>query len=116
MSHMTWILAIFFYSLIWNILDSELSSLFMISQVNIIHDKNSYVQGESEKDAQVEGKIEWVYRWLLNVQVTNVNLFAGVDCKIVVSKSKHSKCPRCWNYHSLENDSLCARCSNVLLL
>lgn len=62
MSHMTWILAIFFYSLIWNILDSELSSLFMISQVNIIHDKNSYVQGESEKDAQVEGKIEWVYR------------------------------------------------------
>jgi hypothetical protein len=36
-------------------IDSELSSLFMISQVNIIHDNNSYVQGESEKDSQIEG-------------------------------------------------------------
>lgn len=78
--------------LVQSVQNSELSSLFMISQVNIIHDDGSYLQGESERDSQVRGD----------------------NVKIVVSKSKHSKCPRCWNYHSLEDDSLCARCANVL--
>ncbi|KAK4514212.1 uncharacterized protein ATC70_001800 [Mucor velutinosus] len=71
---------------------SELSSLFMTSQVNIVNGQSGSIQGESERDAVVEGD----------------------KCKIVLSKSKHSKCPRCWNYHSTQEDSLCSRCSNVL--
>ncbi|KAI9355820.1 tRNA synthetases class I-domain-containing protein [Pilaira anomala] len=35
--------------------DTELASLFMTSQVNIVHD-NNYIQGESERDSEIEGK------------------------------------------------------------
>ncbi|GAA5795050.1 hypothetical protein HPULCUR_000401 [Helicostylum pulchrum] len=72
--------------------DTELASLFMTGQVNIVHD-NNYIQGDSEKDSEIQGD----------------------KVKIVVSKSKLCKCPRCWNYHSASDDSLCGRCSTVLL-
>ncbi|CEP09256.1 hypothetical protein [Parasitella parasitica] len=73
---------------------SELSSLFMTSQVNVENEKSGFIQGESERDSVVEGD----------------------NCKIVLHKSKHSKCPRCWNYRSTQDDRLCPRCSNVIMV
>lgn len=35
-------------------LDTELASLFMTGQVNIVHD-NNYIQGDSEKDSEIQG-------------------------------------------------------------
>lgn len=39
-------------------LASELASLFMTSQVNIVNGQPGSIQGESERDAVVEGKLE----------------------------------------------------------
>ncbi|KAI7906731.1 tRNA synthetases class I-domain-containing protein [Cokeromyces recurvatus] len=70
---------------------SELSSLFITSHVNILTDQE-LTQGEFERNSSIQDD----------------------NCKIILSKSKQYKCPRCWNYHSIEEDSLCLRCSNVL--
>jgi isoleucyl-tRNA synthetase len=32
----------------------------------------------------------------------------------VISKATKAKCPRCWKYHSANEDSTCQRCSEVL--
>ncbi|OBZ83347.1 Isoleucine--tRNA ligase [Choanephora cucurbitarum] len=71
---------------------SEITSLFMTSQVNIKEKTESFLQNEFERDAVIEGD----------------------ECKIVLGKSKYSKCPRCWNYQSSEENALCQRCSTVL--
>lgn len=34
--------------------------------------------------------------------------------KMVVKKASLSKCPRCWNYSSIEENCLCSRCSDAL--
>ncbi|KAI8087562.1 tRNA synthetases class I-domain-containing protein [Thamnidium elegans] len=36
--------------------DTELASLFMTSQVNIVHD-NNYIQGDSEKDSEIQAPV-----------------------------------------------------------
>ncbi|MBD3823289.1 MAG: isoleucine--tRNA ligase [Epsilonproteobacteria bacterium] len=32
----------------------------------------------------------------------------------VITKATQAKCPRCWKYHSLDEESLCERCESVL--
>lgn len=39
-------------------LASELSSLFMTSQVNVIHGQSGSIQGESERESAVEGSFK----------------------------------------------------------
>ncbi|CAO3687579.1 unnamed protein product [Rhizopus stolonifer] len=67
----------------------ELSHLFMTSHVHI----NPPVQSSLlERESTIQGDV----------------------CQIKVQKSEHHKCPRCWNYHSAEQDQLCTRCAHVL--
>ncbi|KAI8970947.1 tRNA synthetases class I-domain-containing protein [Pilobolus umbonatus] len=70
--------------------ESELAALFMVSQVKV--NPSSDLKGETERDSTVKDQ----------------------NMKIVFNRSKLNKCPRCWNYHSVEEDSLCGRCTNVL--
>ncbi|KAI8062597.1 isoleucine--tRNA ligase [Gongronella butleri] len=36
------------------------------------------------------------------------------ECEIRASVSDAHKCPRCWNYHAPQADTLCTRCTNVM--
>ncbi|KAI7851172.1 tRNA synthetases class I-domain-containing protein [Circinella umbellata] len=74
----------------------ELASFFLTSKVNLLQ-KNQEDKNELksfERDTQL-----------------------GTDqttCKIITRPSTQYKCPRCWNYHANESDTLCSRCAQVL--
>lgn len=82
---------------------SELSDIFMTSHVYI----NQSIEAIKERESTIEGK-EW--------RPTFIYWHDGLGekCCIKVQKSKLHKCPRCWNYHSMEQDQLCSRCVHVL--
>ncbi|ORY90370.1 isoleucyl-tRNA synthetase [Syncephalastrum racemosum] len=65
---------------------AELASLFLTSRVTV-HASGS-VSGPFEREAE--------------------------GCRIVARPSARHKCPRCWNYHADEADTLCGRCQSVL--
>ncbi|KAI7866332.1 isoleucyl-tRNA synthetase [Spinellus fusiger] len=70
---------------------SELASFFLTAQVHL-NDKEV-------KETSLEREI---------------TLKDGTVCKIHVERTKHHKCPRCWNYQASEADILCSRCTHVL--
>ncbi|KAI9258793.1 Isoleucyl-tRNA synthetase [Phascolomyces articulosus] len=73
----------------------ELASFFLTSRVTLHQGRgNGDVSRSFERDAQI-----------------------GTDqttCKIIARPSTQHKCPRCWNYHADEADTLCTRCAHVL--
>ncbi|KAI9306408.1 tRNA synthetases class I-domain-containing protein [Cunninghamella echinulata] len=75
--------------------DSELASLLLTSRVQIIEEENLL---SSDKEYKREMQ--------LGTDKTN--------CMIKAKKSAGYKCPRCWNFHSIEMDSLCNRCINIV--
>ncbi|CAO3617646.1 unnamed protein product [Cunninghamella blakesleeana] len=74
--------------------DSDLASLLLTSRVQIAEEENSSLDKEYKREMQLGSE--------------------KVNCLIKTKKSSGYKCPRCWNFHSTEIDSLCHRCINVL--
>ncbi|KAJ8658278.1 isoleucine-tRNA ligase [Lichtheimia ornata] len=80
-------------SLIHAMNPDELSSLFLTSRVHL-HDVGTDISGRFEQGTELGSE--------------------QTPCRIVARASSQHKCPRCWNYHAHEADTLCPRCTNVL--
>ncbi|CEG66030.1 Putative Isoleucyl-tRNA synthetase [Rhizopus microsporus] len=78
-------------NIIQSLQPAELSSLFMTSHV--------YINTDPKGD---------------NLLTERESTIQGDKCKITLQRSQHHKCPRCWNYHSIEQDQLCTRCAHTL--
>ncbi|MBR3258609.1 MAG: class I tRNA ligase family protein, partial [Eggerthellaceae bacterium] len=69
----------------------------------------------TEELAKVAGYAPEVFEELFIVASVT---FAEGEAAVVVTKSAHEKCPRCWNYRSLganaNHPAVCQRCGDVL--
>lgn len=71
-----------------------LTELFICSQVFL------------NPDSTLLPASEWVYSSTMTINGTAITVEAV--------PTQHSKCPRCWQYTSLEPESLCHRCENAI--
>lgn len=72
---------------------------------NLLTERESAIQGKKRK-----GHLFNMYDSLTCI----ISFLLGDKCKITLQRSQHHKCPRCWNYHSIEQDQLCTRCAHTL--
>lgn len=49
------------------------------------------------------------------VFAADVTVFEMGSCRVVVRKALLNKCPRCWMYTSAHTDTLCSRCTEVVI-
>ncbi|KAH3678438.1 hypothetical protein WICMUC_001455 [Wickerhamomyces mucosus] len=81
---------------LWNVLRSvktELKDYYLVSDVHL------------NKEIPTDVKY--------NYSNQNISIYE-TDLKVSVVNSSHSKCPRCWKYTSVDEETLCTRCDEVL--
>ncbi|CAG8470009.1 10667_t:CDS:10 [Diversispora eburnea] len=81
----------------------DLKSIFITSNATLNEDISLLVENNSN-----EPKVHFIE----NINLTEGNIQGSG--KIVVKKASFFKCPRCWNYSSIEGNCLCSRCKDVL--
>lgn len=101
-------------SLIHAMNPDELSSLFLTSRVHL-HDVGTDISGRFEQGTELgSGMIIDTRRDVRFTCLQTTFYIEQTPCRIVARASSQHKCPRCWNYHAHEADTLCPRCTNVL--
>lgn len=102
-------------SLIHGMNPDELSSLFLTSRVHL-HDVGADISGRFEQGTELgSGMIIDTKENKCRIHMFTNNLYIEqTPCRIVARTSSKHKCPRCWNYHANQADTLCPRCTHVL--
>jgi isoleucyl-tRNA synthetase len=79
----------------------ELASMFVVSGVRI--KKHSATDPTPTPETQVK---DFVFSQEFEI--------SGVKGHVEVHAPEHAKCPRCWRYVALQEDTLCTRCEDVV--
>ncbi|CAG8683517.1 669_t:CDS:2, partial [Acaulospora morrowiae] len=80
----------------------DLKSIFITSSTTLNKNDSQSIDDSSGRKVQFSD----------NINITENNFNGSV--KIVVREADLHKCPRCWNYSSIEKNNLCQRCDDVL--